>query len=81
MRTTVTIDDELLKQARQRALTAGVPLGSVLEDALRLLLAEHHAAAASPDVALPTYGEAGLRPGVDLENKDALADLLDEAAG
>ena len=29
-------------------------------------------------VTLPSYGGSGLRPGVDLEDKDALSALLDE---
>jgi Bacterial antitoxin of type II TA system, VapB len=78
MRTTVTIDDELLKRARQRALQSGGTLGSVVEDALRLLLAEHHLRHQSVALDLPTYGGSGLRPGVDLEDKDALAELLDD---
>ena len=30
------------------------------------------------EVTLPTVGGSGLKPGVDLEDKDALAALLDE---
>jgi hypothetical protein len=78
VRTTVTIDDELLKRARQRALQSGRTLGSVVEDALRLLLAEHHIRQQPFALELPTYGGSGLRPGVDLEDKDALAELLDD---
>jgi Bacterial antitoxin of type II TA system, VapB len=81
MRTTVTIDDDLLRQARARALATASTLGGVVEDALRLLLAQHHAAISAEPVELPVYGASGLRPGVDLEDKDALADLLDEPAG
>ncbi|WP_157073263.1 hypothetical protein [Kribbia dieselivorans] len=29
------------------------------------------------DAGIPTYGGSGLQPGVDLEDKAALADLLD----
>jgi hypothetical protein len=80
MRTTVTIDDELLKQARERALRSGTTLGSVVEDALRLLLAEHRAQRQRVAVELPVYGGSGLRPGVDLDDPDALAELLDDPA-
>lgn len=75
MRTTVTIDDHLLEQARELALRTRRPLGDVVDDALRLLLTER---ADAREVSLPTFGGSGLRPGVDLENKDALAALLDE---
>lgn len=81
MRTTVNIDDDLLRQARTHALEAGTTLGSLVEDALRLLLARQHAARSGAALVLPTYGAGGPRPGVDLEDKDALADLLDERAG
>lgn len=76
MRTTVNIDDALLQAARERAARSHRSLGDVVDDALRVLLAER------PDerraVELPTYGGSGLQPGVDLEDKDALAELLDE---
>jgi hypothetical protein len=78
VRTTVTIDDALLRLARQRALSSGVTLGSVVEDALRLLLAERHVGQEAAPLELPTYGGSGLRPGVDLDDKDALAELLDD---
>jgi len=80
MRTTVTIDDELLMQARERALRSGTTLGSVVEDALRLLLAEHRAHRERVAEELPVYGGSGLRPGVDLDDRDALAELLDDPA-
>ncbi len=35
MRTTLTIDDDLLQQARQRALAAGRTFGDVINQALR----------------------------------------------
>lgn len=75
MRTTVTIDDHLLEQAREIALRSRRTLGDVVDDALRLLLAERRD---DRPVTLPTFGGSGLRPGVDLEDRDALAALLDE---
>ncbi|MFN0281426.1 MAG: type II toxin-antitoxin system VapB family antitoxin [Kineosporiaceae bacterium] len=78
MRTTVTIDDQLLKRARERALRSGTTLGSVVEDALRLLLAEHQHPRQQVSVELPVYGGSGLRPGVDLGDREALAELLDD---
>ncbi len=77
MRTTVSIDDELLRSARALALQEGRSMSAIIEDALRLLLASQSAGAASRPVDLPVYGGSGLQPGVDLENKEALAELLD----
>ena len=76
MRTTVNIDDHLLEQARQLAISSRRSLGDVVDDALRLLLSTSERRSA--DVELPTYGGSGLLPGVDLEDKAALAALLDE---
>lgn len=72
----MNIDDELLREARARALSTRRSLGDVVDDALRLLLGRHEA----PDqsVELPVFGGSGLQPGVDLEDKDGLARILDE---
>lgn len=76
VRTTVDIDDELLRRARELALRDRRSLGDVVSEALRVLLAEP--TREQGPVRLPTYGGSGLRAGVDLEDKDALADLLDD---
>lgn len=78
MRTTVNIDEALLQQAKELAVRSSRSLGEVLDDALRMLLAEASPADAE-DFSLPTYGGSGLRPGVDLTDKDALAELLDDS--
>jgi hypothetical protein len=77
MRTTVSISDDLLARARELALRSHRPLGAVVDDALRLLL-ESADAGRGASVHLPVHGGSGLRPGVDLEDKDAMASLLDE---
>lgn len=77
MRTTVNIPDDLLADAKSEALRRDASLGSVVEAALRRYLsAQHDSEAAELD--LPTYGGSGLRPGVDLSDKDALLELLDD---
>ena len=80
MRTTVTIDDELLRRAKILAAESGRTLGQVVEDGLRVALS------ARPEsrkrlVALPTFGGSGVQPGVDLASNTALRDLMDEDAG
>jgi Arc/MetJ family transcription regulator len=74
VRTTVTIDDELLRQAKEAAARQNRRLGDVIDDALRVLLAERPTTASA--VRLTRYGRGGLQPGVDLEDKEAMADLL-----
>jgi len=51
-------------------------MGELLDDALRAMLARSADRAAPGVVALPVYGGSGLQPGVDLEDKDGLAELL-----
>lgn len=78
MRTTVTIDDELLAQAKLIAVSTHRTIGSVLEDALRALIADHTAVASGESFLLPdlAYDKPGLNDGVDLFDRDQLADLL-----
>jgi hypothetical protein len=77
VRTTVSIDDHLLGAAKELALRTGRTLGEVVDDGLRLLLnlGEEQGAAS---VELPTFGGSGLLPGVDLEDRAALSDVLGE---
>jgi hypothetical protein len=75
MRTTVNIDDNLLARARQLASRSGRSLGAIIDDGLRVLLVER-ASSARGRVSLPTDGGSGLQSGVDLEDKEALAELL-----
>ena len=76
MRTTVTIDDHLLAEVKVLAARGRRTVGSVVEEALRELIARHQASGAEPRTALPVSGSGGLMPGVDLANRDQLADLL-----
>jgi hypothetical protein len=79
MRTTVNIDENLLEAARQLAVRTHRPLGDVVDDALRLLLAQS-AEGAATDLDLPRFGGSGLRPGVDLEDREGLDAVLEESA-
>jgi hypothetical protein len=77
VRTTVNIDDALLHEAKSLALRSGRPLGEVVDDALRILFAKRaDAGAKRTTFRLPTGGLGGLQPGVDLENKEQIAELL-----
>lgn len=75
VRTTVNVNDRLLAQAKELAVRSRRSLGEVIDDALRVLLADR-APERRPAIDLPTFGGSGLRPGVDLDDKDALAGLL-----
>jgi hypothetical protein len=74
MRTTVSLDNQLLTLAKREALTRHQSLASLVEDALRQMLTGTVARSkARTPVKLPESGEGGLQPGIDLDNS---ADLL-----
>lgn len=77
MRTTVSIDDELLIAAKERGRASGRTLGSVIEDALRRDLAAAGQQRQGPPIPVFTGG-TGPAPGVDLTSNRALHELLDE---
>ena len=76
----MNIDETLLIAAKELAARNRRSLGEVLDDALRVFLSGRAPERDRGAVELPTYGGSGLQPGVDLEDKDALAALLDENA-
>ena len=76
MRTTVNIDDALLDEMRTLSAKTRRPLGDLIDDALRAMLAQRASTGKARRVVLPTDGGSGLQPGVDLEDKEALAELL-----
>ncbi len=77
MRTTIRIDDELLKQAKAVAVASERTLTELVEDALRELLARRRSTAGRPRVKLPTFQGDGLQPGADLNDSAALLDLME----
>jgi plasmid stability protein len=77
MRTTVRLEDALLRQAKARAAATGRSLNDFIADAVRAALAARPARGRRT-VELPTYnGGGGLQPGVDLDDSAALLDLMD----
>jgi hypothetical protein len=80
MRTTLTIDDDLLRQAKERAARSHRTVSEVIEDAMREAFARRRSADRRRVIDLPT-SPGGPRPGVDLDNNAALRDLVDEEPG
>lgn len=80
MRTTVSISDNLLKEAKRVALDRNVSLGAVIDDALRMSLQSRSKPIPPGKVRpLKTFRGSGLRPGVDLNNsQDLIATMEDE---
>lgn len=76
MRTTIRLDDDLLRELKKRAAERGTTLTALIQDALRAELAPADAPDAGPFQML-TYGEGEPRPGVDLDDSAKLRDLMD----
>ncbi len=76
MRTTIRLDDHLLREAKARAARAGRSLNEFIEDAVRsAVLDDHQAASAAP--VIPVFrGGRGLHPGVDLDSNAELLELM-----
>lgn len=80
MRTTIRLDDALLRRAKVAAAASGMSLNQLIEDAVRAALAPRPLASRVSEAALPTYRGRGLQPGVDLDNSSALLAVMEEGA-
>jgi hypothetical protein len=78
VRTTISIDDHLLRAAKQRALERDTTLGGVIEDALRVTLDPTQARRRSPSKLPVSKRRGGTRPGVEIADGARLRDLMDE---
>lgn len=75
LRTTFDIPDELLRQAKRRAADEGAPLKRIAEEALRQFL---RGPASRSRYKLRWRTQSGrILPGVRLEDREALFDLMD----
>ena len=82
MRTTVDLDDHVLREAKLVARENGVTLTAFIEDALRERLARRRSVERGKRewVSLPIFKGEGLQPGVDLDDSRALLDIMDGIA-
>ncbi|NIV35143.1 MAG: ribbon-helix-helix protein, CopG family [Anaerolineae bacterium] len=78
MRTTIRLDDDLLVEIKQIAARSDRTLTSVIEDALREMLARRRKTEDRAPVRLTTVSGGGLQPGVDLDDSAALLSLMEE---
>ena len=80
MRTTLDIEDQLLKDAKKLAAERGTTLTAVMEDALRIVVTRAEQPKPRRRRKLVTAGVpgAGFMPGVDLTSTAATRALLDE---
>lgn len=78
MRTTIRLDERLLKEAKRQAAESGVTLTAIIEDSLRERLARGKPRAKKRDpVRLYTVGSGGVRAGIDLDDSASLLDAMD----
>lgn len=76
MRTTLNIDDGVMRDLKRRAAETGRSLTSLIEEAIRSLLDRQ--TQPEPDYRLRwMIVEGGARPGINLSDRDALIDLMD----
>lgn len=81
MRTTINLDEHLLREAKQLAAAKGQTLSEVIEEALRAKLAQRHALQARERVSLPSFKGQGVRPGIDLKDWASVLDAMEQADG
>jgi hypothetical protein len=79
MRTTIRLNDALLRQVKRKALEQHKTFTAVVEDALAAWVqggpieADKHRR-----ISLPKGGKGGVLPGVDLESNKSLLDRMEE---
>jgi hypothetical protein len=79
MRTTISLDEDLLKRARRVALDRGISFNELVVTALRVELSRTTKLPRKKRIILPTFPGRGLRPGVDLDDSASLEDIMNEA--
>jgi len=78
MRTTVRLDDDLLREAKRHAAEKGMTLTALLDQALREILSREERTPVVDRLELPTFRGRGLQPGVNLDDAVSLRDIMDE---
>jgi hypothetical protein len=79
MRTTVRLDDALLEQAKREAARRSETLTALIEQGLRLLLAQSRPHEKRRRVVLPACkAGGGVFPGIDLNDSAALLDIMEQ---
>jgi hypothetical protein len=78
MRTTVRLREGLLREAKAEAARRGETVTALIERGLRLVLASASKNGRRPKIVLPISKQiGGTLPGVDLNDSDALLDIME----
>jgi hypothetical protein len=78
MRTTVRINDDLLKRAKRRSADEGRTLTSLVEEGLALVLTERKQNARQQVILPVSVASGGVLPGVDLNRSCDLEEVMNE---
>lgn len=71
------MDEDLYRRAKAAASREGRPVSQLIEDAVRTALQPKRGR--SEDLEdLPVFGGSGLLPGVDIDDRRSLLDVMDE---
>ena len=76
MRTTLTIDSQVLAEFKRRSAETHQTLSRLIEDALREHLSRERDVATTKPLEFPIVGGHGVAPGVDLTSSSDLARYL-----
>ena len=72
------LDDALLEQAKREAARRGETLTKLIENGLRLVLAQRPKSQRRPHAVLPvSYKQGGVLPGVHLDDSAQLLDIME----
>ena len=78
MRTTINIDEHLLKEAREVSVQTRRSLSEIVEEGVRIYLGQRKRKAGPSRVSLVTFGQGGLQPGVDLDDSANLLGIMED---
>lgn len=79
MRTTITIDEELLDELKERAAREGTTVSRLIEDSVRLASSPRAVGDAVQPFELVTFGKGGLFTGLDVDRGSVLIEQDDVA--
>ena len=78
MRTTVTIPDDLVRQAKRAAAERSFALSEVIQEALQKVFLQQRTTGEKQQTRLTTFRGRGVLPGIDLDNYATVLDAMEE---
>ena len=77
VRTTLRLDDDLLREAKRYAAQNNMTLTALMDRALRETLSKARRSEGAEAIELPTFSGRGLQPGIDLDDAANLLELME----